>query len=432
LSEIRKVVITGMAVGSPAGYTLDENYSAWNEGRNLFSEISRFNTTGSSVKFAGECPKPDVKQLPNRKVQKILRRKDIISLLTSLDAFKNAGLETGSYDPERTGMYCGASSTQIGDLTPYFPLVAECADLETGEFDSERFGKELLNIVNPLVVLQTLMNNGLCYGTMTLDIRGVNSNFMDFQVAGLRAVGEAFKAIQCDRADIVLAGGISGPVEPFQLAEGIRAGYLARTSQFEEAQSDWVRPYDSSRQGAILSEGSAYLVLEEEQSAIKRGANIHARVEGYSLANDGVFEFMREADSPGLVRSMDQAVQDANISKQDIGMVIGHGNGAPFGDKAEAKSYLDYFDTLASSIPTTSPKAILGDMCEAGGVMAAILAVDSIKRKTIPPTFNFKNGDEFSSKLSIRAEEQKIVSSRAMVTTRNFAGLSGTLIINEP
>lgn len=432
MSKQRKVVVTGMAAGSPAGYTLEENYSAWKEGKSLFQEISRFNTTGSSVKFAGECPKPDAKKLPNRKVQKILRRKDVISLLTTLDAFGHAGLEQGVVNPERIGMYCGASSTQIGDLTPYFPLVAECANLETGEFDSERFGRELLDIVNPLVVLQTLMNNGLCYGTMTLDIRGVNSNFMDFQVAGLRAVGEGYRAIQADRADVVIAGGISGPVEPFQLAEGIRAGYLVKTSKYEEAQSNWVRPYDDSREGAVLSEGSAYLVLEEEQYALKRGAKIYGRIDGYSLANDGVFEFMQESDSPGLVRSLDLAVTESGMKKEDIGFIVGHGNGAPFGDKAEAKSYLDYFGEQASKVPLTSPKAVLGDMCEAGGVMGAILALNSFENKSIPATFNFEKGDEFSSKLSIKAEEQKIQHSRALVTTRNFAGLSGALVFNEP
>src|SRR5690606_38314280 len=123
------------------------------------------------------------------------------------------------------------------------------------------FGKELMEIVNPLVVLQTLMNNGLCYGTMELDARGVNANYMDFQVAGLRAVGEAYRSIVTDRADIVVAGGVSGPVEPFQLAEGVRSGYLAKTAEVDGDVSGVVRPYDESRQGAILSEGSAYVML---------------------------------------------------------------------------------------------------------------------------------------------------------------------------
>ena len=432
MSKLRNVVVTGMAVGSPAGYTLDENIKAWDSNQCLFSEISRFNTAGSSVRYAGECPKPDIKKLPNKKVQKILRRKDIISLLTTIEAYENAKLIKEEINPERIGMYCGASSTQIGDLTPYFPLVADCANLKTGEFDSERFGKELLDIVNPLVVLQTLMNNGLCYGTMTLDIRGVNCNFMDFQVAGLRAVGEGYRAIQHDRADVVIAGGISGQVEPFQLAEGVRAGYLLKTSGFDQASPDWVKPYYQSRQGAILSEGSAYLVLEEEQYAIKRGANILAKISGYSLANDGVFDILKTIDSPGLLRSVDLAVKESGIEKSDFGMLVGHGNGSQYGDKAEAKSYFEYFGDSSKSLPITSPKGVLGEMCEAGGVISSILAINSMKTKELPPTINFKSGDEYSSKLSISSEKQQIKNSRAIITARNFSGLSGTLIINEP
>jgi 3-oxoacyl-[acyl-carrier-protein] synthase II len=273
MKKDRKVVVTGLGIASPAGYTLEENYNAWRSGRNCFTEITRFNTFGSSVVYAGDCAAPDVKKLPDRKIQKILRRKDIISLLCTIDAANNAGIKKGSIDPERFGMYVGAGSTQIGDLTPYFTLVAECANLEDGTFDSAKFGAKLMDLVNPLVVLQTLMNNALCFGTMTLDIRGVNSNFMDFHVAGLRAIGEAYRSIAYDRADAVIAGGVAGPVEPFQLAEGIHSGYLAKTKDLKIPVSEVVRPWDQNRMGAVLSEGSAYLVLEEEKHA-RGGLNL--------------------------------------------------------------------------------------------------------------------------------------------------------------
>lgn len=428
----RNVVITGAGIGSPAGYTLEENYAAWRQGIYSFSEIQTFNTQGSSVKYAGQCPPPPTKDLPNRKVQKVLRRKDIISLLTTLATAKHAGIAKGDVDPERFGMYVGAASTQIGDLTPYFTLVSQCADMQKGTFDSERFGKELMEIVNPLVVLQTLMNNGLCYGTMELDARGVNANFMDFQVGGLRAVGEGFRSIATDRADVVIAGGVSGPVEPFQLAEGIRSGYLAKTSEMNDGVRDTVRPYDENRQGAILSEGSAYVMLEEEQHALRRGARIMGRISSFRLANDGVFDVRQQNDSPGLVRSLLEACQDAKVKRRDIGFVVGHGNGSRQADRAEAKAYLDFFNADHRHIPLTSPKSVLGDMCEAGGVIGLILALDSFQQNSTPPTYNYLKGDEFSSQLAIRPEEQSINHKRALVTSRNFLGLCASMVVDEP
>jgi 3-oxoacyl-[acyl-carrier-protein] synthase II len=429
MSSDRKVVITGIGIASPAGYTLQENYDVWRTGRNCFSEITRFNTVGSSVLYSGDCPAPDAKKLPDRKVQKILRRKDIISLLCTIDTAASAGIVKGSIDPERFGMYVGAGSTQIGDLTPYFTLVAECADLDTGTFDSARFGAKLMELVNPLVVLQTLMNNALCFGTMTLDIRGVNNNFMDFHVAGLRAVGEGFRSIATGRADAVIAGGVAGPVEPFQLAEGIHSGYLAKTKDLNIPVSEVVRPWDKNRMGSVLSEGSAYVVLEEEKHAAARGAKILARVEGYHLASDGSFDFTSQSDATGLARSMKGALSQAGLQQTDLGFLVGHGNGSRYADGAEAKCYAEFFGDFAGKLPLVSNKSPLGDMCEAGGVVGTILAIESMDKGEVPPTFNFKEGDAYSQQLSIKAEPQKIRNKKALITSRNFVGLSASLVI---
>jgi 3-oxoacyl-(acyl-carrier-protein) synthase len=426
---LRSVVVTGAALATPAGYSLLENVTAWREGKHAFSEITRFNTAGSSVRYAGECPAPDIKKLPDRKVQKILRRKDVISLLTTLAVAESAKLEKGKVDPERCGMYVGAPATQIGDLTPYFMLVAQCVDLESWTFDSAKFGQQLMEIVNPLVVLQTLMNNGLCFGSMTLDLRGVNANFMDFQVAGLRAVGEAFRSVAYGRAEVVVAGGISGPIEPFQLAEGVHSGYLAKTRELAEPIGAVVKPYDRRRSGAILSEGAAYVVLEEEQHALARGVPILARVRGFHLTSDGTFDVLSGRESPGLGRSMRGALADGGLGVDDLALVVGHGNGSTHADAAEARAYGEVLGAAALRVPITSPKAVLGDLCEAGGVAGMILAMDALQRREAPPTYNFAEGDEYSAKLAIRAEPQPVRGRHALISTRNFLGLCASLVI---
>jgi 3-oxoacyl-[acyl-carrier-protein] synthase II len=429
----RKVVITGAGLATPGGYTLDENYAAARAGKGCFTEITRFSTAGSSVRYAGDCPEPDVKKLPDRKIQKIVRRKDVISLLTCLDVAQRSGLTKGVMDPERVGMYVGAGSTQIGDLTPYFILVSQCADVEGGTFDSASFGQKLMDLVNPLVVLQNLMNNALCYGTMTLDIRGVNSNFMDFHVAGLRAVGEGYRSIAQGRCDAALCGGVAGPVEPFQLAEGVESGYLARTKDVSLADiGGIVKPFDKRRQGAIMSEGSGFVYLEEEQHALKRGAPILGRVTGFALASDGSIDLIGEPYAPAIGRCLDMALREAGHKPTDLGLLVGHANGSLFGDGAEARAYAEFLGAHAAKLPLYSPKSVFGDLSEASGMLGLILALDAMAKGEVAATHNFAVGDDYSKQLSVKAEPQAVKQKRAAVTARNFLGLSTALVIEAP
>jgi 3-oxoacyl-[acyl-carrier-protein] synthase II len=432
LCSKKSIAITGMGIGSPAGYTLEDNFAACWEGKECFSPITRYETVGSSVKFAGDCPTPDTRLLPDRKVQKILRRKDVISLITTLEAARSANLFPHQSDPERCGMYVGASSTQVGDLTPYFMLVEGCADLRAGTFDSARFGQELMSLVNPLVVLQNLMNNGLCFGSMTLDFRGVNANFMDFQIAGLRALGEGFRSICQNRADIVIAGGVAGTVEPFQLAEGVKKGYLAPTNDIGINPSQVIQPWGEHRCGTILSEGSSYLVLENETHAMNRGAAIHGHVIGFGMASDGQFSFMDADESPGLLRAMELACKDAELTAHDLIAVIGHGNGATQGDFLEISAYEKFFSKRESCIPLASVKSVVGDMCEAAGALATCVALEAIRRRELPPTFNIDPQGPVSNKLSISSRLQKLQPGPVMITARSFLGISAALIVSPP
>lgn len=426
----RNVVITGAAINSPHGDTLAGNFDAvWN-GRSNFTEITEstgYNAQGSAVRYSGECRTVDIKRLPDRKVQKIIRRKDVVSLITILKAADHAKLGKGSYNPERTGMYVGAASTQIGDLSPYFHLVETCVDLKNGVFDSKMFGENLLNLVNPLIVLQNLMNNSLCYGTKELDARGVNANFMDFQISGLRAIGEGFRSLSLDRADVVVAGGLSSPVEPFHVAEGVRAGSIAKTADLAMPCSQVVRPYDKTRFGTILSEGSAYVVLEDEMHAKGRHADVLGRVLGFGLSADGRMDYLNETSSPGLVRAANLALEDAGLRLSDIGLIVGHGNGARAADAAEGNAYRELLGEL--DIPIASPKASLGEMSEASGSVALLLATEALKRGGVFPTANFQTPDLQMTHLSISSQTQPLQKKTALVTARSLVGISACVVV---
>ena len=427
-SQERRVVITGLALHTAAGTSLEAHASSWWEGHSHFSTIDSYSTEGTSVRFAAQCPTPDLSRLPDKKVRKILTKKDLISLVTTIAAAEHAGVTAGTVDPERFGMYVGAGSTQIGDLTPYFELVKSC--VSDGVFDSARFGRDLLSLVNPMAVLTTLMNNGLCFGAISLDIRGVNGNFMDFQVSGLRAVGEAFRALTAGRADIVIAGGVASPVEPFHVGSGVRIGYLARTGDDGVAAEQVVRPYDLTREGTILGEGAAYLVLEEETHARSRGAPILGRIHGYGQAADGAFTFMQETHAPGLVRAMRQALDDAGESAENLGMIVGHGNGVRGADQAEASALVELLGKSVGRVPVTSPKGVLGELSEPAGVVSIALALDALGRRSVPPTFNYRQGDAVTAQLALSDAPQELNGTLAAVTARSFLGLASCLVVS--
>ena len=441
--KLRRVAITGIGISTAVGDDLATNISSWREGRTHFGEVGAASgLAGTAVKYAGECPEPPVSRLPDRKVKKILTRKDVIGLVTALGAASDAGIKPGSqnFDPERFGMYVGAGSTQIKDLTPYFPLVRQC--VQDGVFDSLKFGSEMMDLVNPMVVLQTLMNNTLCFAAIALDIRGVNSNFMDFNVSGLRAVGEAFRSIQTGRADLCLAGGVASPVEPFHVGTGVNSGYLARSAELPWSAAEILRPYDRQRCGTVLSEGAAFLMLEDESHARARGARIWGFIDGYGSGSDGPVEFMQEESAPGLSGSVKRACREAGVNCDGKlytpDLIIGHGNGVSRSDSVELDAYTS---TMAPGTPLASIKAVTGELGEAAGVASCIAALDALLCESVPPTFNFTGnfsahddllGGQRAITSSISSQAQAIPGARqALVTQRSFLGISCSLVVSK-
>ncbi len=426
------VVITGASFASPLGFDLKDTAEIWRQGKAVFSKLEGDNLAYSPVNVGGVFPKFDIKELPDRKVKKVLRKKDLVSLYTAIKAFEDAGLKKGDYDPERSGMYVGAGSTQIGDLTPYFSLVKNCADAESGTFSSKKFGEQMHSNVNPTVVLQTLMNNALCFGAMTLDLRGVNANFMDHQVAGMRAVMEGYWSILEGRADKILAGGVSTTIEPFHLSEGVKFGVLAKTRDHEVDVEQTARPYDNERCGTILSEGTGYLVLEKKSDVLKRGTGYYAEIVGCGQAADGFSQFISERDPMTLVRTMEQAFSNSGYSPQDLGFVVGNGSGSNHCDQYELQSYKQAESRLGLSAPIVSVKGRSGDLGEANGIFQSLVAMDGLDQATVFKTYNYSGNDQVKlDQCEITQEQITIKNELAMVNSQNIMGASCSILLKK-
>ncbi len=430
MTSDRRVVLTGMALLTPQGDDVSALVNAWKLGRTQFHTEGITGLSGEK-QICGTCPDVDPKRLPDRKVQKAVTRRDVLGIIAATEAIRDANMVSGNHAAERFAMYVGAGSTQVCDLHPYYELV-KSSD-RGSQFDSNAFGGRLMGSVNPMVMLQTLMNNTLCYTSIAHDIRGVNANFMDFQVSGLRAVGEALWAIKTGRADIAVAGGLSGAPDANYLREGIDMGYLLDTRSLpNSAIENAMRPYDAERQGTILSEGAAFVVIEEEAAARRRGAKILARIHGYATRNDGGFAYIKGSSAPSLARAIDGATRMARCHREDLGWLIGHGNGAIAGDRSELEAYEKNWVDTGQKIAVTSPRSVTGDLSEAAPVASLIMATQAMQEGILPSTPNCTRADGEFQAVEVVTESRELPATLGCVTARSFSGISCALVFGRP
>ena len=181
-----KVAWTGSGIVTPVGNTVAANYAAWKSGQHGFRPITQVSTKKSVVQVAGECLHLDQMPMAKRKVRKFLNRKDLLCLVAAELALQDANNPQTHYAPERLGVYVGACSTQIGDLTPYFTSVLSCVTEDLKSLDMRRFGSEVTQLINPFHAVKGLMNGGLSHISQIFNLRGDNCNYLDYEVSGLR------------------------------------------------------------------------------------------------------------------------------------------------------------------------------------------------------------------------------------------------------
>jgi len=408
-----RVVITGTSVITPVGSSVEEVFTAWREGRSNF--VTFDDGANSTIRFCGKSPSVDLTVLHDRKVQKVLTRRDVIGLVALMRAAKDAGFPNEGYDPERLGMYVGSSSTQIGDMRPYLQLIQKSCDATS--FDARLFGAGLMNDVNPMVMMQSLMNNVLCYGCIALDFRGVNATFVDFQSAGLRSVGEAFHSIRSGRADAVMAGGVAVMPETYHATEAVAMGYL-RSSAADELSCKIV-PYRKDGQGAILSDGAAFVMLESEGKARKRGAKILGYIDGFAQVSEGGFTYMQHS----RVLEVSGLLKNANHRNSEEIYVIGTGNGSALEDAREHES-LSEWSKDNTKVRLTSCKGATGELSEASGVLSLCLAVHALQSKVLPGVESYESVMADQSQEVVASQECHLKHNQMTVLSRSFNGVA--------
>ncbi|MFO0873848.1 MAG: beta-ketoacyl-ACP synthase II [Phycisphaerales bacterium] len=388
----RRVVVTGLGIVCPVGNDVSTAWRAMREGRSGIGRITSFAQTPDwTVTIAGEVRDWDSTVAVDPKEAKRMDRFCILGLGAATEAARDCGIDFESGPMERRGVAIGSG---IGGIIT----------IEEGHAKLLQTGPRK---ISPFTVPRLMVN--ACAGNVSIrfNLKGANICTATACATGSHAIGAAFHMIQRGDADVMLAGGSEAAVSP--LCIGSFAAMKALSTRNDEP-TKASRPFDRDRDGFVLSEGAAVVVLEELEQARKRGARIHAEVLGFGSSGDAFHIAAPQDNGDGARRAMEAALRDARLPKESVGYINAHGTSTPLGDAAEVRAVEAMFGPHATRLAMSSTKSMTGHALGAAGGIESVATVLAIRDGVLPPTINLEHPDEGAGLdfVANTAQERKI------------------------
>ena len=369
----RRVVVTGLGAVTPIGNSVEDFWTNVKKGVCGIDYPTLFDGKDSKAKLFAEIK--DLKLEDHFRKKQILRTDRFcqIGIIAAREAFDDSGLYHADIDKNRLGVVMGNGVGGINTITQ------ETINLHSGG----------MNTVSPLLVAKSLSN--ILAGNISIEFgaKGISNAVITACAAGTNAIGEAFRSIQYNDADIVMCGGSEACINPLMVAGFTNMNALALSEDKNRASI----PFDRERSGFVMGEGAGVLILEEYTHAVKRNAKIYAEVVGYGFTCDAYHLTAPEPSGEGAVRAMSLAIKDASISPCDISYINPHGTSTTLNDKCETMAIKEVFKDLAYNIPISSTKSMIGHLLGAAGAVEAIVCVKSIEDNCIHQTAGYKEKD---------------------------------------
>jgi 3-oxoacyl-[acyl-carrier-protein] synthase II len=370
----RRVVVTGIGCVSPLGVGLDATWSGAIEGRSGIAPITRFDTEGYAARFAGEVSgELDLSDLPSKEARR-LDRTVVLALVAAREALEGSKLGIDDTNRERVGVAIGSG---IGGLST----------LEAGVETLLTSGPRR---VPPFVIPMAICNMASGYVAIRHGIQGPNLCHVSACATGSHSIGEAARAIERGDADVVLAGGCEASITRIGMAAFATMRALSTRNDEPTLAS---RPFDRARDGFVMGEGAAVLVLESEEHARARGAPIRAQLLGYAATSDAAHIAQPTENAEGAQRCMRLAIEDAGIVPSDVGYLNAHATSTPAGDPSEARAIRAVFGSHADALPVSATKSMTGHLLGAAGAVEAALCIRALETGILPPTTNLDDPD---------------------------------------
>ena len=408
----RRVVVTGMGMITPIGLDTETTWEGLVNGKSGIGPITQFDDKEIPTQIAGEVKGFDPAQYIELKEIKKMDRFIHLALAASQMAMDDSGLKITPDNAERVGVMVSAGMGGLPALEKYHALYMEKGARK----------------ISPFFIPMLIINEAAGHISIRYGAKGPNICVVTACATGTHSIGDAFKWIQRGDADAMIAGGTESCICPLGVG-GFNAMKALSTRNSEPERAS--RPFDAERDGFIMGEGSGIVILEELESAKKRGARIYAEVIGYGATGDAYHITSPAPNGEGAARCMKMAIKDSGIELAEMGYINAHGTSTKFGDELESIAIKTIFGDHAYKIPVSSTKSMTGHLLGAAGGVEAVVTILAMDRGILPPTINLENPDPECDLDYIPNKARKVQAEVAMSNSFGFGGTNACLIFRK-
>jgi 3-oxoacyl-[acyl-carrier-protein] synthase II len=397
---------------SPLGIGTEETWTALIAGRSGIGPITAFDAADFNCRIAGEVKDFDPLNWVDRKDARKMARFIQFAVAAAKAAMKSAGLEVTPGEAHRAGVYIGSG---IGGF-------------EVIEREHRNLLEKGPNRISPHFIPSTIINLASGYVSIFTGAKGPNSATATACTTSAHSIGDSYRIIQRDEADVMICGGAEACVTPMGVG-GFAA--MRALSQRNDDPQHASRPWDKERDGFVVGEGSGILVLEELEKARRRGAPILAEIAGYGMSGDAFHVTAPSEDGDGAVRVMKSALADAKLQPDKIDYINAHGTSTPVGDRIEALAVKRCFGQHAYKLAVSSTKSMTGHLLGGAGGLEAGITVLAIRDQVAPPTMNYEFPDPDCDLDFVPNKARPMTIEHALSNSFGFGGTNGCLIFSR-
>ena len=412
--ELKRVVITGLGAVTPLGNDVASTWEAAKAGRSGAAPITHFDASKFKTQFACEVKNFDANEHFDRKKARQLDLYAQYGVVAARQAVADAKLDGEDIDKNRVGVIVAAG---IGGLHTF--------ELEAGYYAMhEESGPRY----NPFFIPKMIADIASGHVSMEYGFHGPNYGVVSACASSNNAIIDAFNLIRLGKADAIVAGGAEAAIYPAGVGGFNAMHALSTRNDSPETAS---RPFSASRDGFVMGEGSAILVLEELEHALKRGAHIYAEVAGGGMSADAYHLTATHPEGLGAKLAMQNALDDAGLKTTDIDYINVHGTSTPVGDVSEIKAIVDLFGDHAKKLNISSTKSMTGHEMWMAGASEVVYSMLMMRHGFIAPNINFTEGDEATSKLNIPTRRVDTEFDCFLSNSFGFGGTNATLVMRK-